>query len=108
MTKQFINFTVANLEKLPSPAKGIAIYKDEKSPDLSLYVTVNGAKSFFVRKRILGKDQRLVLGRFPVMTIDQARRQALSVCGIIAERKDPRAEQRKIEQVHNAKSNKFI
>ena len=84
-----INFTVAVISNLPAPNKGIAVYKDKRLEALSLYVTSKGAKTFFVRKRIKGRDERLTIGRFPSVTIEQARKQATVFCGIIAERKDP-------------------
>ena len=88
------NFTIAALNKLPVPQKGITTYKDQKNPSLRLYVTSTGTKTFLVRKRIKGRDERLIIGRFPDLTIEQARKQATVYCGLIADRKDPLEEQR--------------
>ncbi len=107
MARVFIGFTVAALEKLPNSDKGIAIYKDRNSPFLSLYVTTKGVKTFFVRKRVLGRDERLVLGRFPVMTIEQARKKALLYCSTVADRKDPKAEQRNQDRKNLTFGNHF-
>lgn len=60
-----INFTKATLETLESPAKGFKTYKDIKENGLSLYITAKGVKTFFVRKWVNGKDERIILGKFP-------------------------------------------
>lgn len=89
------NFTVSALEKLAAPKTGRVIYRDEKMPALSLYVTSTGVISFFVRKRIGGRDERLIIGRFPIVTIEHARKKALIYSGTIADGKDPIEEKRK-------------
>ncbi len=96
MTKNTqINFTVSSLESLPLPEKGLVTYKDIRQPALSLYITSTGVKTFFVRKRIKGRDERLIIGRFPTIKIEQARAKAAVFAGIIAERKDPMQELKK-------------
>jgi integrase len=90
-----LHFTVSVLEGLANPEKGIATYKDSKTGFLSLYVTSKGVKTFFVRKRVNGRDERIVIGHYPVITIEQARKKATMICGIVSDRKDPRAEERK-------------
>jgi len=93
-----IPFTVPTLNSLKAPLKGTIVYKDTKADFLSLYITSTGIKTFFVRKRIKGRDQRLVIGRYPIFSIEQARRKALIFCGTIADRKDPLEEARKEKQ----------
>lgn len=96
MTKSnHINFTVAALDSLPIPEQKIVTYKDIRQPGLSLYVTPNGAKTFFVRKRVKGRDERLLIGSYPAVKIEQARAKAAVYCGIIAQRKDPQEELKK-------------
>jgi len=90
-----INFTVSSLDKLHIPSKGIVTYKDTKFPALSIYVTSTGVKTFFVRKRVKGKDERLIIGRFPEIKIEQARTKAAVFCGMVADKKDPKAEERR-------------
>lgn len=85
-----INFTKANLESLPSPASGRTEYQDAKTPGLKIRVTTNNAKTFSVVKRVKnGSPLRITLGRFPEMTIEQARRQAAVVLAEIAEGGNP-------------------
>jgi hypothetical protein len=50
-----------------------------KKKGLSLYVTATGHKSFFIQKRIQGKIKRIVLGHFPDMTVDEARKEAQKI-----------------------------
>lgn len=90
-----IRFTVAALDRLESPTKGYVIYKDEKCIYLKLYVTAGGVKSFFVRTRINGKDERIVLGRFPVISIEQARKLAITNIAQASQGKHPLAKKRK-------------
>jgi len=77
------NFTVKELNSLPTPNKGSRdTYHDTNVSGLTLRVTSTGRKSFVVRKRINGKPVMTTLGRFPDMTLTQARvaaREALNV-----------------------------
>jgi integrase len=85
-----INFTKASLEALPTPASGRAEYQDSKTPGLKIRVTSTNVKTFCVLKRVRGgQPQRITLGRFPNMTIEQARRQAMVVLTEIAEGGNP-------------------
>lgn len=60
-----------------------------------MYVTSNGVKTFFVRIRVNGRDERVIIGRFPIITMEQARKKALIYCATIAEGKHPHAELKK-------------
>ncbi|MDR2432881.1 MAG: site-specific integrase [Puniceicoccales bacterium] len=94
--KTEINFTKATLLGLPIPEKGTLTFCDTKEKGLSLYITSTGHKSFMVRKRIQGQDKRVVLGHFPEMTIEQARKAAQHVKGQIAIGKNPEEEKHKL------------
>lgn len=95
-----INFTKAALESLkpPSPKKRRYVH-DLKVPDLLIMVTPAGTKSFQVRKNVDGKAARITLGRFPGLTIAQARSKALAELSLIANQgttsNQIRAEQKK-------------
>ena len=84
-----INFTKALIEKLEPPFKGFKTYKDTKETGLSLYITSKGAKTFFVRKRVDGKDERIILGKFPDLSIENARKRAQKTKGEIASGVNP-------------------
>ncbi|MGB8078562.1 MAG: integrase arm-type DNA-binding domain-containing protein, partial [Gallionella sp.] len=85
-----INFTKANLESLPIPASGRVEYQDARTPGLKIRVTPNDVKTFCVLKRVKGgAPLRTTLGRFPEMSIEQARRQAAVILAEIAEGGNP-------------------
>lgn len=85
-----INFTKANLESLPIPASGRVEYQDGKTPGLKIRVTANNVKTFCVLKRVKGGSPlRATFGRFPEMSIEQARRQAAVILAEIAEGGNP-------------------
>jgi hypothetical protein len=92
------NFTQINIKKLPVPKKGREYYKDEKEKGLSLYITATGTITFFVRKRIHGKDERIILGNFPDLSIEKARKDALKAKATIADGKNPNDEKQKLRQ----------
>ena len=84
------NFTKAYLESLPIPVSGRVEYQDSKMPGLKIRVTSNNVKTFCVLKRVKGGPPlRTTLGRFPTMSIEQARRQASVVLAEIAEGGNP-------------------
>lgn len=94
-TTKVLNFTLQSIEQLPLPEKGKAFYRDSKERGLSLYVTAHGAKTFFVRKRVNGRDSRIGLGSPDYISVETARRKARVIKGQVAEGLDPRAEKRK-------------
>lgn len=73
------NFTKAKLDSLPIPetAKNRLFFSDDKVSGLKIQITHTGVKSFQVVKRVkTGKTVFITLGRYPAMTIEQARKQA--------------------------------
>jgi integrase len=91
-----MNFTKASLMALAVPTKGMITVCDTKEKGLSLYVTATGHKSFFIQKRIQGKIKRIVLGYFPDMTVELARKAAQKIKGQLAEGKNPLKEKEKL------------
>ncbi|MCB9979389.1 MAG: tyrosine-type recombinase/integrase [Rhodospirillales bacterium] len=90
------NFTKQFLQSLKAPASGRLYVADTREKGLSVYVTSSGIITFFVRKRINRRDERVVIGRFPEMTIEQARTQALAIKAQIAQGKDPIEDKRRM------------
>ena len=90
MSSKF-NFTQRALDALPSPPTGGRAYHyDEKTPGLGIAVTGSGTKSFIHYRWIKGRGpERITLGRFPGMTVEQARREAAKINGHIAHGKNP-------------------
>jgi len=85
------NFTKASITALPVPESGKRdTYHDLKTPGLQLRVTSTGVKTFSVYKRIKRSDpERITLGRYPGMTVEQARREAHRISLDISDGKNP-------------------
>lgn len=97
MASHHLNFTKAALLKAPAAAKGKKdYYYDEREKGLVMAVTGTGTKTFYLYKRIEGRPERLLLGRFPDMTVEQARRRAIAAKGEIATGTNPQKERRAI------------
>lgn len=89
MQKRF-NFTKKILTSITNPEQGKRLYfYDTKIPGLTLSITSTGTKSFMIYKKVKGKPLRHTLGRFPAMTVEQARREGQQVLGQIATGIDP-------------------
>jgi integrase len=87
-----MKLTKAVIDKLPIPAEGYALYRDDELPGFGVRVTHAGVKSFFLEKRIHRKVKRLTIGRQGVLTAEQARREAVKLLGRIASGGDPVAD----------------
>lgn len=95
MSETTLNFTKSTLTALPPPESGRTTYKDTKTAGLQLRVSSTGIKTFSLFKRANGKPERTTLGRFPEMTVEQARRKAAELNGQIAMGVSPAAEKRR-------------
>lgn len=97
MASHRLNFTKAALLKAPAAKNGSRdYYYDEREAGLILAVTGAGSKSFYLYKRIEGRPERLLLGKFPDMTVEQARKAAAKAKGGIASGANPQKEKRAI------------
>ena len=77
MKNQKYNFTKRAIEELGVPNKRI-YYRDSQVRGLYLDITPTGVKSFYVRRTSGGRSDRLFIGRFPDISIEQARAKAMS------------------------------
>lgn len=86
-----VSFTKSTLSALPIPKAGTRdTYLDSKTPGLQLRVTGTGIKTFSVFRRIKGgQPERITIGKFPAITVEQARKQASIVNASIAEGANP-------------------
>ncbi len=78
MAHQFY-FNPYILDNLPAPAKGFDVVQDISEPRLRMYITSRGVKTFFVRKRVRGKDKRVLIGNYPQVDIEDARSMVPSI-----------------------------
>lgn len=92
-----IKFTNRALDSIaPPPAGQRFTFHDENTPGLAVRVTPAGVKTFVVFRKFERRPERVTLGRFPQMTIDQARRKTAEVNALIAEGKNPNEKRRAI------------
>lgn len=84
-----INLTKQTIDSLPLPPKGWQYHRDQKTPGLAIGVGSTGIKTFVLYRRINGTPERVKLGRYPGMSIEQARKKAMELNGQIAEGKNP-------------------
>ena len=92
-----MKLTKSAIERLPVPASGYAIYRDDSLLGFAVRVTASGAKSFVLERRVNRKVRRITLGRYGDLTAEQARKEAQKLAGHIAVGRDPAAERRKHE-----------
>ena len=85
----------------PFPESGDYTIRDSKQPGLGLRVSP-GSKAWIVRRKLRGKSFRHVLGRFPEMTLDQARREAKKAVGQFEEGRHPTLEREARKKATNA------
>jgi integrase len=91
------NFTKTSILVLNLPDKGkISYYYDVQVNGLGIMLFPSGTKTFFVYKRVNGRPDKIKLGRFPQMTVEEARKSAYSTINEIAKGIDPKEEKAKM------------
>lgn len=99
MADNKINFTKATLDGLRLPEAGKrSVFLDTKVNGLQLRVTVTGAKTFSVLRRVKGgSPERVTLGKYPDMTIEQARTEATRLNGLLVQGINPNTDARALK-----------
>lgn len=93
------NFTKIFIESLKIPKAGQrSYYKDTKVNGLEIMVTSSGHKSFKVSKKKEGKFIRITLGKYPDLSIENARKKALEVNNQIAQGVNPNEERNQLRK----------
>lgn len=82
MTKNKINFTKELLIDLPIATKRYHL-TDSKIPALRLAIYPSGVKTFLLYRKVHGAPERIKIGRFPDLTIEQARNEAKRLNSLI-------------------------
>lgn len=77
--KATINFTKAAIESLPQPATGSKYYYDSKVSGLAIWVGASGVKTFYLYRKVDRRPERIKIGRYPDLTVDQARNRAMTL-----------------------------
>jgi integrase len=88
---QTFNFTVDKIEAIQPPAAGRLEFKDGKVQGLYLRVSSSGVKafSFLGRPKGSARVERVTIGKFPAVKIEEARRQAKTLIAAIASGESP-------------------
>jgi integrase len=81
--------TQKGISKLPRPAAGNKLYFDGEIPGFAVRVTAAGAISFVLNYRIHRRERRYTIGRHPVLTLNEARQEAIQLHGEILKGRDP-------------------
>ncbi len=96
MENKKINFTKSSILSLLLPEKGkIAYYYDVQVKGLGIMIFNSGTKTFFLYKRVNGRPDKIKIGRFPEITVEQARRAAYAMINDITLGNDPKEEKAK-------------
>lgn len=106
-----LNFTKPVLNALQPPKdKKRCYYYDSKTPGLSISVMDSGYKSFVVYRKINGKPERITLGRYPDLSIEQARNKAIEINAAIVQGNNPNNKRRaeKGEMTLNGLFNEYM
>lgn len=82
MEEKKLNFTKGLLLDLPTATKRYHL-TDSKTPALRLAVYPSGVKTFLLYRRVNGAPERIKIGRFPDLTIEQARNEAKRLNSLI-------------------------
>lgn len=93
-----IKFTKTALEAIPDalPGKRINVY-DATTRGLMLRTTDRGVKSFVFCRKIQGRAERIFIGRFPDVSVEQARGKAAEHAGAIFKGENP-ADKRRLDR----------
>ena len=92
------NFTKNSIDSLPLPEKDKRIvYYDLKIPFLAIRVTSTGHKTFTLIRKINGRSEKITIGTYPAVTIEQARKLASIINGDVASGIDPSDRKKKLD-----------
>ena len=79
---------------VPGPTR--AYYHDDVVRGLTIAVNPTGTKTFVLYRKINGRPERVKIGAYPDLSIDQARNMAMQMNGVIAQGGNPANERRSV------------
>lgn len=88
-TRKSRNLTETYLESVRPPTSGRLSLRDGNPPGFGVSVTANGVKSFVLDYRIFHRKRRMTLGRWPELTVEEARDAATHARKDVRENRDP-------------------
>src|SRR6267142_1163513 len=84
--------TDLKIRKLAPEANGRVEVWDARVPAFGIRVAPTGSKSFVLLYRHKGRPRRMTIGRYPVVSLAEARRRAIEALGEVARGVDPQAQ----------------
>lgn len=81
---KLFRFSKVKIAELPTPEHGQVEYGDTEVNGLRVRVGSSGVKSFCISRKRNGKFIRATLGRFPDLSVDNARAKAMELLGEVA------------------------
>lgn len=84
-----VNFTKKTIDEFPTPTKGWQYHYDTKVRGLGIGISNTGTRTFIVYRKVQGRPERLTLGRYPDLSIEQARNKATEANAQIAKGENP-------------------
>ncbi len=88
-------FTEKRIEKLPLPSAGAQVYyRDAKTRGFAVAVYPSGAKTFYLYRKVEGRPERVLIGKWPDLPVEEARKKADEMNGQIAKGENPAEERR--------------
>lgn len=96
VAKRF-HFTKKTIDALPLPRVAQrAYFYDDQVRGLAIAVAPTGRRTFLLYRKVTGRPERISIGLYPDLSIEQARKRAEELNGAIASGKNPATEKRKI------------
>lgn len=89
-----INFTKSNIDALKLPTEGRTYTYDIKTTGLAICLTASGSRTFYLVRKIGGKTERILIGKWPQLTVENARDEADRMNGQIADGLNPNDKRR--------------
>lgn len=91
------NFTKKQIDKVPIPNNGQrAYFHDAMTRGLALAVSPSGKKVFVLYRKVDRRPERITIGAYPDLSIEQARNRAAELNGKIARGENPAAKRRAV------------
>lgn len=97
VARRKFGFTKKSLDKLPPPTNAQrAYFYDSLTRGLALAVSPAGKKTFVLYRKVAGRPERITIGPFPDLSIQQARGKAAELNGAIARGENPARNKRSV------------
>jgi len=98
VARRKFHFTRERIDRLPKPDNGQrAYYYDLRVRGLALAVSPAGKKVFVLYRKVAGRPERVTIGPYLDLTIEQARQRAEELNAAIARGGNPAAERRSVQ-----------